>query len=637
MIAPLTPHLPFADDETVLSWAVRLAALHSGDAVRGFLTDHGIPLADVKQSKPGAVRRLAELGGADPERVLRNATLTDGERWQFRGETFIARLVSRRPGHVCPLCLVEDTGSTTAPDKARLRERFAWRFDVVSACPIHGVALIDALQGERLSTHDALTAVLAQRWETVAKAAAAPSPREPSPLQDYFLRRLNGASGIPWLDGQRLDQVVRSCELLGAVTIGGPRPGRRTFDADAIDRARSVGFEVAAGGSGAIREVLSALQRRDEAQSGNAGPAAVFGRLYAWAEHPSNHQAPLAQLLRTHIIETMPVGTGDMLFGAPVAERRVHSVRTLGQSHGLDVQRLRKVLASASVISTEMLALDDNRCVFDAAKGEAVAEMLVGSMTLKGLATALQIALPRAGAIVEAGLIQPSVAADPGRGLRAFAFSRRDVDAFISALLDGAEVVTEASPGFVTVDLAARAVGHPTATVLGAVLDGRLRDRQRVGAATGITGLRLRREAVVALFPPEPLVGYRLLTEAAEWLGVPHSAMAFLLRARRGGALIGTEEVPNSRGRRIRAIPEATLAAFDRRYVTPRKLARELGVSGPSLTLQIDKLNLSPAFDPALAKARLYQRDKFELAIGSLTLKPLQPTARSLGAREAAR
>ena len=636
MIAPLTPHLPFADDETPLSWAVRLAAFHSGDAVRGFLTDHGIRLADVKQGTSDAVRRLAELGGADPDRVLRNATVADGDHWLFRGEPFIARLINRRPGHVCPLCLVEDTGSTTVPDKARLRERFAWRFDAVSACPAHGVALIDVLQSERLGTHDTLTDAVADRWDMVARAAAAPSPREPSPLQGYLLGRLDGVAGPPWLDGQRLDQAIRSIELIGTVMIGGPRPGRRTFDSDAIERARTIGFEIAAGGPEAIRKALSALQRRDEAQSGNAGPAAVFGRLHAWAEHPSNHQAPLAQLLRAHIIETMPIGAGDTLFGAPVAERRVHSVRTLGQSRGLDVQRLRKVLANAGVISAEMLALDDNRCVFDAAKGEAVAEMLVGSMTLKGLATALHITLPRAGAIVETGLLRPAVAADAGRGLGAFAFSGREVDAFVSALFDGAEAVAAASPGFVTVDIAARAAGGPVVAILGAVLGGRLPTRQRVAGAPGITGLRVQQDEVAALFPPEPLAGYRLLAEAADWLGVPYASMAFLLRQRQGGALIATERVQHSRRGLIRAIPEAALAAFDVRYVTPRKLARELGIAGASLTLQIDKLDLSPAFDPALAKTRIYVRDSLEGAIASLTLKRLKPSGGSRSARDAA-
>jgi hypothetical protein len=169
------------------------------------------------------------------------------------------------------------------------------------------------------------------------------------------------------------------------------------------------------------------------------------------------------------------------------------------------------------------------------------------------------------------------------------------------------------------------------------VLDGQLPTRQRVADAPGITGLRVKQEDVVALFPPEPLPGYRLLTEAAEWLGVPYASMAFLLRQREGGALIATEQVLHSRRGRIRAIPEAALAAFDDRYVTPRKLARELGIAGASLTLQIDKLDLSLAFDPALAKTRLYERDRLEAAISSLTLKRLQPTARCRSAKDAAK
>lgn len=525
-----------------------------------------------------------------------------------------------------------DAGSSAAPDRTGLRERFAWRFGVVTACPIHGVALVDALQGDRLGGHDALTAEVADRWRLIAAAAAAPSAREPTPLQRYVLQRLDGVAGPAWLDAQRLDQAVRSCELLGAVTIGGARPGQRHFDADTLDRARAIGFEAAAGGPAAIREVLSAMQRRDGAQSGNAGPPAVFGALYAWADHPSNRQSPLATVLRTHIVETMPVGPGDTLFGAPVTERRVHSARTLALACGVDAKRLRKTLISADVIGPETDVLDDNRCVFDAAAGETVANVFAGGMTLKQFAAALGIALPRARALVSAGLIRPSVLPDPDLGLRAFSFAGQDVADLVAGLLDGAAPVCAASPGFVTVDAAARAAGQPVVTVLGAVLDGRLPERQRVADAPGITGLRVRQDAAVALFPPEPLVGYWLLTEAAEWLGVPYASMAFLLRNRQGGALIATEAVEQGRRRHVRAIPETVLAAFDRQYVTPRKLARELAVSGMSLTLQVDKLALSPVFDPSAVKTRLYWRVELEAAIRSLTLKPLKPHPRQRSA-----
>lgn len=318
----------------------------------------------------------------------------------------------------------------------------------------------------------------------------------------------------------------------------------------------------------------------------------------------------------------MPVASGDVLFGQPVTARRVHSVRPLRKSLGLDVQRLRKVLASAGIIAGDMLAHDDNRCVFDAAAGEAVAQTLADSLTLKGLAAALHVTLPRAHAIVVAGLIRPWLAPDPGQGLGAFAFARCDVDAFVSALLDGAEPVTEAAGGYITVDAAIRVAGMPAATLLGAILDGRLCDWQRIVDAPGIVGLRLHRDAVAALFPPHPVKAHRFLAEAAEWLAIPHPAMTALLRDRPGGPFLPTCRVPVKGRRHVRAIPEAALDAFDRQYVTSRKLARERAVYGMSLTPQVERLGLTPALDPDLLGARFYHRHELEAAVASLTLKP---------------
>jgi hypothetical protein len=77
------------------------------------------------------------------------------------------------------------------------------------------------------------------------------------------------------------------------------------------------------------------------------------------------------------------------------------------------------------------------------------------------------------------------------------------------------------------------------------------------------------------------------------------------------------------KGRRhVRAIPKAALEAFDRQYVTSRKLARERAVSGMSLTPQVERLGLTPALDPDLVVARFYHRHELEAAVASLTLKP---------------
>ena len=98
--------------------------------------------------------------------------------------------------------------------------------------------------------------------------------------------------------------------------------------------------------------------------------------------------------------------------------------------------------------------------------------------------------------------------------------------------------------------------------------------------------------------------------------------MTALLRDRPGGPFLPTCRVPVKGRRHVRAIPEAALDAFDRQYVTSRKLARERGVSGMSLTPQVQRLGLTLALDPDLVGARFYHRHELEAVVASLRLKP---------------
>lgn len=61
----------------------------------------------------------------------------------------------------------------------------------------------------------------------------------------------------------------------------------------------------------------------------------MFGDLYDWAARTDRDRGPLADILRQHILETVPLGPGDIIFWETVTERRVHSVRTLSLATGL--------------------------------------------------------------------------------------------------------------------------------------------------------------------------------------------------------------------------------------------------------------------------------------------------------------
>lgn len=618
----LTPHLAFFDDETPLSYAVRLAAFHTDGPVRGFLTDYGISFPKLKSGDPEATLRLANIVGVDPARLQANAITPDGEEWGLRGERFRVHSLIRRYGHVCAECLLDDLQQRQHPDLARLRERLAWRFAVVTACPVHQVALTDAMIDRRVGIHDVLMPLLVDRWSEIETAAAGASPRIPTPLQRYLLNRLEGRKGSAWLDSQPLDQAMWVCENLGAVLLVGPRPGKRGIDNDTLDRARTIGFDVAAGGVADIREALARIQGRDDAQRGIVGPQAVFGALFDWADQPRNRSKPFTKLLQDHIIETMPIGEGDLLFGEPVRQRRIHSLRSLSHATGIDPTRLRSVLRAAGVISTEQARREFNRCIFDAAEGAAVAGSLAASLTREQLAEELHITPTRAINLAKSGLIRTWLEQSAEQQRYIFGFLPEDVEVFMAALFADAELVAVPSAEFLSIDEIANLTYQSVAAVFTAVFDGRLRSKQRILNAPGITGLRINRNAALAAFQCLPQGAYRLLAEAAAWLAITPTAFATLRELPQERALLRVENIAFRGNRRLRAISHAALEEFDRQYVTPAKLARELEFSSWSLTQKIKTLHIIPAFDPEGLGAHFYCRRDLEAAVATLSLKP---------------
>lgn len=61
----LTPFVSISPDETLMSWATRLAAVHTGETLVPFLRDIGIKPAEMLISSDSVIARLADVTGAD--------------------------------------------------------------------------------------------------------------------------------------------------------------------------------------------------------------------------------------------------------------------------------------------------------------------------------------------------------------------------------------------------------------------------------------------------------------------------------------------------------------------------------------------------------------------------------------------
>lgn len=282
-MAKLFPRLPFVTDETPLSWAGRLAAFHTFGPLLSFLNDLSIRMADLAGGMNGTVERLCEIADQDPAPVLHNSIKRVGNRsLNLRDKVFSAEFLTGPTTQFCPACLVEDERDLGQQNMMR-RSRLAWSFRAVRTCPVHHIALVE----RKLGTWDDFAHQLAQvvpepAIDLMAMTDAQPQ-RGPSPLQDYILARLDGQTGPDWLDGQSLDQVVRSAEMLGAVLTFGPDAKAADLSAHAWDQAGRASWPFISQGVQGVRSGLCHIGKAS--RSGDADlrlRSGDFGMLHSW-------------------------------------------------------------------------------------------------------------------------------------------------------------------------------------------------------------------------------------------------------------------------------------------------------------------------------------------------------------------
>lgn len=347
----LFPKIAFHSGETPMSWASRQAAFHTGGRVVPFLNDLGIPAADLARGKREAVETLCAKAGEDPAGVVHNSIVAVGHRrFQLDGEEFSAEFTTGPVTRFCPLCIAEDVEGCEHPSEA-MRHRVQWRLASYRTCPKHNLPMSDIRMGkwsDMLHELQAMPKALAEQLE-VARTHAR---REPSPLQTYVVRRLDGEAGPAWLDKQRVDQVCRAGEMLGGILHYGPATKAADMTEDMWDAAGRTGWSLFEEGPEAIRPVLAEILKDCLRQNGHPSPRSAFGMLYGWlfASRLTKDPGPIRDIVRDVIIEHVPLVPGQMLLGKPVEHPRLSSIASIAKAEGLHSKTLANVLRVAGLL-----------------------------------------------------------------------------------------------------------------------------------------------------------------------------------------------------------------------------------------------------------------------------------------------
>lgn len=577
---PLHPSLtlPLRKQETPESFCSR-SALLLGLSARAFSLDMGRPLQKIVDGEPEALEALARRTHSDSRQLAAGSVTKIGERrYTFEGQAFVRESLSRKTLRVCPRCLICDMDTQDGPSGTRPFGRTLWLIGSVRTCPEHGIGLVTISEdGHPHRVHDFAALVQPALPALVNLEANAPR-RTVSALENYVITRCAAGSSnnLPFLNALPLYAATKGCEVIGAIALHGIGFRAEHLSSEQWHEAGAAGFEIASEGEDSIRAFLSGLQDRFISTRSDWGPKLVFGRLYEWLAHESEDPAfdPLRDIIRRHVVETMPVGPGDNVFGREVTVRYIHSVRSASLETGAHPKRLRKLLHAAGHVTSEAMALSDARVMFDAEATQGFLERVSEAMTLREAADYLNVPRPHDRLLFEAGFIVPFVRGGNGI-LNDHAFAKRDLDAFLERLLADASEVVQEDEALLPIPSAAKRASCSAMEIIRLLLDRQL------------TRVRHR----------DDVPGYMsVLVDPEEIKPFVH------------GHLPSRIEInPVNRCPR-QVVKQEDLDAFIGRYVTLHAAAKDAGVHFLRLKSRLTSAGIDPAFPPEIVHATFYNR-----------------------------
>lgn len=276
--------------------------------------------------------------------------------------------------------------------------------------------------------------------------------RSPSRFELYLTNRLCGPASS-WLGHLPFYAAAKACEVIGAVAEFGLRVKFSALCEDDWYRAGATGFEIATQGEAGIRTFLARPSEEFISSKDRRGPGQMFGRPYHWLAHESDDPAyePLRNLIRDFVIETTPVGPGDKIFGREITRRRIHSVLSASRATGVRPKRLRNLLYAAGYISDDVMKLTAERTLFDAEEAQEFLDAVSDSMLLKHARLYINAPRRHERMLIDSGFIQPLVGGD-GEA----AITRKELDRFLTRLLDGARESDSAVDDLAQISAAAK-------------------------------------------------------------------------------------------------------------------------------------------------------------------------------------
>jgi len=224
--------------------------------------------------------------------------------------------------------------------------------------------------------------------------------------------------------------------MLGCVLNDGIHVDLKGMTATELRQNAVTGFEVAKLGAQSIRVALDQIRLSSNSQAGQAGPKAMYGKLFEWMAYrnPIVDPGPIKELLREHILDHTAIDTGEFLLGREVTKRRCHSVYSLSIATKIHPKRLRKILENRGSIPDGCAGVALNFLVFPADETEKFCRELLDTIPLNQLPFEIGGSRTQVTNLHRDGSINAIIERDADLGIGRIDLARVEIDRFLSKI-----------------------------------------------------------------------------------------------------------------------------------------------------------------------------------------------------------
>jgi hypothetical protein len=601
--------VPLWADEPAYALANRLARRNGVNSLASFGGDHAIPYREIIRGLRNA--EIADLSGAEEHDLDKSTFRVEGERVHLNGEMLHVDDWSYSSLRVCPSCIRRDLSCNDGRKDYLPHVRSWWNLPAVTVCPIHRQALLDRHPAcpevpiNHLSLNIRFIAEGIGDFANASSEAVADVRAEA-----YLLGRLGFMPRIfnPILDPLPLYNAIRLMDRFGAVAAAGVR-GFTAFGGDVdVRKALAAGYAVFADGNAGLFRFLDQLVTAADIPMGKWGPRVVYGRIYEWLSHDTRDTAydHVRKLVREHALNHIPLAGDDLLFGLPVGERRIYTLWHASRSIGVGPSATRRILKALGHLDESA----DGRPNWEITLRKSVVEKVAAELNDRTSFNEARdyLGLPRMpmASLCDSGILVPFL--HVSTGVKEHVFRRRDLDAFVEALMRDAPVVKD--PGnFYDVISAGKRAESSTAEVVSSLIDGRLRCAAKLAGAIGMMQILVDLDHVKALRNAGANVDESRTMEAGRRkLGLTWLVFGRLVQL---GYIDATSVGIGIRNRSRNLIDLRSLEAFSSTYVSAAAIAAERRTHVRTLVRQLRQQGIEPAINNKEVGQYFYRRSTF--------------------------